>query len=107
MIEKILAEPQILTKLIEYQKGAIVSKALVQNDKGSITLFAFDAHEGLSQHSAPYDAFVMVLDGSLNVTVGDKTHSVSAGNCIIMPANIPHSVIAPLSAKMLLVMIKG
>ncbi len=92
---------------IEYQSNAIVSKTLVQNKGGSITLFAFDEGQSLSEHTAPFDAFVMVLDGKLSINIGGSNNDVAAGEAIIMPANIPHALVATKKSKMLLVMIKG
>lgn len=107
MPHSILDQPSNLAAFVEYQNKSIVSKAIVQNEKGSITLFAFDAGEGLSEHAAPFDAFVQVLDGELEITVGKATHRVCAGEALIMPANIPHALTAKARGKMLLVMIRG
>ncbi len=103
----LLQHPENLVSFIEYQKKSIVSKALMQNEKGSITLFAFDKGQSLSEHTAPFDAFVMVIDGALEITVGGVAHEVHAGEALMMPANVPHALAARVPAKMLLVMIKG
>lgn len=103
----VFKNPQNFVNAIEYQSNAIVSKTIIQNQSGSITLFAFDKGQSLSEHTAPFDAFVMVLDGEFTITIGGKAHNVKAGEAIIMPANVPHALVATSTAKMLLVMIKG
>lgn len=103
----VFKNPQYCANAIEYQSNAIVSKTIIQNQSGSITLFAFDKSQSLSEHTAPFDAFVMVLDGEFTITIGGKAHNVKAGEAIIMPANVPHALVATSTAKMLLVMIKG
>ncbi|HHY95632.1 MAG TPA: cupin domain-containing protein [Firmicutes bacterium] len=93
--------------LLEYQEEAVVSRTLVDRSAGTVTLFAFDAGQGLSEHTAPYDALVHVLQGELLVTVSGQPHSVSAGQAIIMPAREPHALKAQARSKMLLVMIRS
>jgi len=100
-------DPQNFVNAIEYQSNAIVSKTIIQNKSGSLTLFAFGQGQSLSEHTAPYDAFVMVLDGEFIITIGGKDNTVKAGEAIIMPANVPHALAAANNAKMLLVMIRG
>lgn len=100
-------DPQNFVNAIEYQSNAIVSKTIIQNKSGSLTLFAFGQGQSLSEHTAPYDAFVMVLDGECIITIGGKENTVKAGEAIIMPANVPHALVAADNAKMLLVMIRG
>jgi len=97
-----LLEPK---DLITYQDGSIVSRMLVHKSAGTITLFAFDAGEGLSEHTAPYDAIVSVIDGEAAITIGGTDYNVGTGQMIIMPANIPHAVDAVQRFKMLLTMI--
>ena len=80
---------------------------MIKKDIGNITLFAFDAKQGLSEHTAPFDAVVYILDGQAQITVGDKTSTVTAGEMLIMPANIAHALHAEEKFKMLLVMIRG
>jgi len=92
---------------VAYAKGAIVSKTVIKKTTGTITLFAFDKGEELSEHSAPYEALVQVLDGTGQITVGGKPHLLEPGNCILLPANVPHAVKAVESFKMMLTMIKG
>jgi len=91
--------------LVAYQQGSIVSRMLVYSKSGTITVFAFDAGEGLSEHTAPYDAVLQVLDGETLVTIAGKEYSMQAGDLIIMPATIPHAVQAVTRFKMMLMMI--
>ena len=107
MIDEALKNSCNLVNFIDYQNSAIVSKTIIQNSSGTITLFAFDKGQSLSEHTAPFDAFVMVLDGNFTITIGGQGHTVAAGEAVIMPANVPHAVVAIEKAKMLLVMIKG
>lgn len=92
---------------VAYADGSIVSKILLRNEKGNVTLFAFDQGEILSEHTAPYDAIVQVLDGKAEVVIDGQPHELIAGESIIMPANIPHALTAIERFKMLLIMIKG
>ena len=96
-----------LGSLVSYQKNAVVSKQILNKKAGTLTLFAFDKGEGLSEHTAPYDASILILDGRATVFINGKPHAVKAGEMIIMPANIPHAVNAPERFKMLLVMIRS
>lgn len=93
--------------LVAYQDGSVVSKTLIDKKIGTVTLFSFDAGQGLSEHTVPYDAFVQVVDGEAEISIDDKIQTVSAGQMIIMPANHPHSVKAVKPFKMLLVMIRA
>jgi len=102
-----LGQAQALAGLIEYAKDSIVSKTILSKSVGSITLFAFDKGQSLSEHTSPYDAVVQVLDGSGRVTIGGQDRTVSAGQLIIMPANVPHAVNAEEKFKMLLIMIRA
>lgn len=95
-----------LKGLVDYADGTVVSRTFCQNKTLSLTLFAFDKGEGLSTHSAPGEAMVLVLDGVASITIGGKESSVKAGEVIVMPANIPHSVAAPEQFKMLLIVVK-
>ncbi len=92
---------------VQYSNGSVVSKTIIEGSSGSVTLFAFDAGQKLSEHSAPFDAMVQVLDGKVRLTIGGKPVDVSAGETVIMPANIPHSVDAVQKFKMLLTMLRG
>ena len=103
----LVGQKSLMKDLIEYQESAIVSKTLIDKRVGTITLFAFDRDQGLSEHTAPFDAMVQVLDGEAEVTVeGTKNHLVE-GEAIIMPANSPHALKAINRFKMLLTMIKA
>jgi quercetin dioxygenase-like cupin family protein len=100
-------KPQILGNLIDYADGSVVSRTLVKNNAGTITLFSFAQGQGLSEHSAPFDAFVEILDGEAEIKIGDKKVKAAKGDFVIMPANIPHALQSISPFKMLLVMIKG
>ena len=95
-----------LKELIAYQTGSVVSRTLVNKSAGTVTLFAFDANQGLSEHTAPFDALVNVLDGAAVVTIAGKEHWLAAGEAILMPAGKPHALKCTEPFKMLLVMIK-
>lgn len=92
---------------IEYASGSVVSKTILQRPVGTITLFSFDAGQGLSEHAAPFDAVVQVIDGEAELIIGGEKVIVPAGNFAIMPANIPHAVNAVQRFKMILTMIRG
>lgn len=94
-------------KLIDYSDGGVVSKQVLKNDVGNITLFSFDKGQGLSEHTAPFDAIVQVLDGEVEIKIGGEPHLLRKDESIIMPANIPHALFAKECFKMLLTMIKG
>lgn len=95
-----------LSGLIEYQENAIVSSEIIKKDTGTVTVFAFDKNQGLSEHTTPFDALVNIIDGQAEVTISGEVFSVKSGEMIIMPANKPHSIKAVKKFKMLLVMIK-
>jgi quercetin dioxygenase-like cupin family protein len=95
------------SKDIEYSKEGIVSKRILEKTTGNVSLFAFDKDQRLSEHSAPFDALVQVLEGNAEITINKVPFNLSAGESIIMPANIPHAVYATEQFKMLLTMIKG
>ncbi len=103
----ISGEAKSLANLVDYQDSSVVSKEIIRKDKGTLTLFAFDKGQGLSEHTAPFDAFVYIIDGRAEVTIAGKAHSLKAGEAIIMPANSPHALKAIKRFKMLLVMIKA
>ncbi len=92
---------------IDYQEGSVVSKTLLQQPTGTVTLFAFAEGQGLSEHSAPFDAMVVVLDGKAEITIAGTPNVVNAGEMIIMPANEPHALKALEKYRMLLIMIKS
>ena len=96
-----------LKELVTYEKNAVVSKTLINLKTGTITLFSFDEGQGLSEHSAPFDALVYIVDGVGEISIGGKPFKLSEGDAIIMPANKPHAVKATKKFKMLLVMIKS
>jgi len=98
---------QELACLVEYSADSIVSKTILDKPVGTITLFAFDKGQKLSEHTVPYDAVVQVIDGSAQLTIGGEDVNVSAGQIIIMPGNVPHAVAAEEKFKMLLTMIRA
>lgn len=91
---------------VDYAHGSVVSKTILDKKTGTLTLFAFDAGQGLSEHTSPYDATVQIVDGRAELVVGGVAHCVSAGQLFIMPANIPHELRAVERFKMLLIMIR-
>ncbi|MCK5329004.1 MAG: cupin domain-containing protein [Candidatus Latescibacteria bacterium] len=96
-----------LMGLVEYAPGSIVSRTIAENGAGTLTLFAFDAGQGLSEHSAPFDAVVQILDGEAKLTIGGEIVRAVAGELVIMPAEVPHSVRASKRFKMLLTMLRS
>lgn len=100
------AEVYQLAGLIDYQAGSVVSREIIQKPTGTITVFAFDAGQGLSEHTAPFDALVYILDGKAEVTIGGKTSEVSKGEIIILPVDVIHALKAIEKFKMALVMIR-
>ncbi len=96
-----------LSNLIEYQQNSVVSKEIIKKDTGTITIFAFDKNEGLSEHTAPFDALVQVLDGILELTIDGEKYVLEKGDIIVMPANVPHALHAKEKFKMILSMIKS
>ncbi len=102
-------EPTVvkLNDAADYQARSVVSQTLLKSPAGTVTLFAFDKGQALSEHTAPFDAAVQILDGTAEVVIGGKPYRLSAGDFIIMPANIPHAVTAVERFKMLLTMIRG
>ena len=96
-----------LDESVEYSENSIVSKAVIKSDPGNVTLFAFDKGQELSEHTAPFDAIVQVLDGRVEIKIAENYHTLEKGATIIMPANIPHAVKAVERFKMLLTMIRG
>ncbi|MCX7991576.1 MAG: cupin domain-containing protein [Proteobacteria bacterium] len=105
--ESYLAKPLDLKNLVEYQEDSVISKEILKKATGTLTVFAFDKGQGLSEHTAPFDAIVIILDGCANIYINKELKVVKTGEMIIMPANIPHSLSASQRFKMLLVMIKG
>jgi len=99
--------PRKLVELAEYGEGSIVSRTIIDKEAGNVTLFAFDEGQGLSEHTAPYDALVHLVEGTAEVTIGDSTYRLGAGDVLVMPAGIPHSLKALERFKMVLVMIRS
>jgi len=95
-----------LAKAVTYAKGSVVSRALAQKKAGTLTLFAFDEGEGLSEHQAPFDAWILVLDGEAEITVGGRKSRLKAGSAIRLPAGVPHALSAVRRFKMMLTMIR-
>lgn len=96
-----------LESMVDYSSGGIISKQVLKNTSGNITLFSFDKGQGLSEHTAPFDAVVQILDGEAQIAIGGKPNTVKKGETIIMPANVSHALQAIEPFKMLLTMIKG
>jgi quercetin dioxygenase-like cupin family protein len=101
------AEVKQLADLLQYQDGSIVSRVLLKNKGGTVTLFAFDVGEGLSEHTAPFDALVVATDGEADIEIAGESFKVRQGETIILPANRPHAVKAATRFKMLLIMIRA
>ncbi|MFZ4395818.1 MAG: cupin domain-containing protein [Kiritimatiellia bacterium] len=104
--EEIKGKPIALDTGVAYAEDAIVSKTLLDKKAGTLTLFAFDAGQGLSEHTSPYDATVMVVEGMAVLTIGGQRVEARAGELVIMPANVPHDVRAETRFKMLLIMVR-
>jgi quercetin dioxygenase-like cupin family protein len=101
------AEAAAVQELVEYQAGAVVSRQIVKQEKGNVTLFAFDTGQELSEHTAPFDALVHVLEGEVEITISGKPIRTRAGEMVLMPANQPHALRAVSRFKMLLTMIRA
>ena len=106
MAEDIRDKVLKLAELVSYQESSAVSRMIVKKDAGNVTLFAFSQGQGLSEHTAPFDAMTYILDGEAEVSIAGRAHHLKAGEMLIMPANKPHSLKARKRFKMLLVMIK-
>lgn len=96
-----------IAELADYQKGAVVSKEVIKKSAGNVTLFAFDEGQGLSEHTAPFDALVYILEGQADITIDGQSNYLAGGEMIIMPAHRPHALKAVKPFKMMLVMIKS
>lgn len=105
--DELLAKVIDPAELVDYQPGAVVSRTIAEKPTGTITVFAFDRGQSLSEHTAPFDAVVQVLDGQTELTVGGKAFRLTAGKLLIMPADVPHAVAAVERFKMLLTMIRS
>lgn len=100
-------DPQKMESLISYQEGSVVSKELINKPTGTVTLFAFDQGQGLSEHTAPYDALVLIIEGEAEITIGGEPHHLKKGEVILMPAGEPHALKASKRFKMILTMIRS
>jgi quercetin dioxygenase-like cupin family protein len=105
--EELKQEATDIAGLVEYQSGSIVSRTLIDKDAGTVTLFAFDEGQGLSEHTAPFDAMVHILDGEVEISISGQLHMLKEGEMIIMPANEPHALKATSKFKMVLTMVKS
>lgn len=103
----LLSQKENMEHLIEYQKDSVVSKTIIGKKTGTITLFAFDIGQGLSEHTAPFDAMVYIVEGEALITIADKQFELDKSDMLILPANKPHSVKALKQFKMLLIMIRS
>ncbi|MHA1125329.1 MAG: cupin domain-containing protein [Candidatus Heimdallarchaeota archaeon] len=106
MTENLEPNVDTLIDMIDYQKASVVSRQLIKKKTGNVTVFAFDKDEGLSEHTAPFDALVYVIDGEVEITIAKDVFHLKKGETIIMPADIPHALKALKQFKMMLVMIK-
>jgi quercetin dioxygenase-like cupin family protein len=106
-MERLVAQVTRLVDLADYQAGAIVSRTVIDKEVGSVTFFAFDEGQGLSEHTAPYDALVYILDGEAEVTISGRVLLLREGEMVIMPANEPHALRANKRFKMLLTMVRS
>jgi len=98
--------PLDVAEMVKYQQGSVVSREIYAKAAGTITIFAFDEGQGLSEHTAPFDATVFVLDGQVEISIGGKKEQLKAGQLTIMPANVPHALNAITPFKMLLIMMR-
>lgn len=101
------SEPNVLLNLVTYQEGTVVSRTILNKKTGTVTLFAFDEGQTLSEHAAPYDALACIIDGEAEITIAGKPFQLTGGQMIIMPANEPHAVRATKKFKMMLTMIRS
>ena len=106
-MDKLPPQPQQLIDLVQYQAGSVVSRTLIKEKAGTVTLFAFDEGEGLSEHTAPFDALVHLLEGEAEIVISGKPLQVKQGDIVLMPANEPHALKALTRFKMLLTMIRS
>ena len=104
---KIDLKPVVLADMLEYQNGAIVSKTILEKDTGTVTLFAFDEGQGLSEHTAPFDAMVQILDGEAEIRISGNPYNLKQGEMIVMPAHEPHALKALKRFKMLLTLVRS
>ncbi len=104
---KMVNKPFLFNDLMNYQEGSIVSRTIIDKPEGTVTLFAFDKGQNLSEHTAPFDALVQVVDGEGTVTIDGVDHTVPTDGAIIMPAHIPHAIRADMRFKMILTLIRS
>lgn len=107
VMEDLQAQAIDMAALVDYQAGSVVSRTIIKKPKGTVTLFAFDEGESLSEHTAPFDALAYILDGEAEITISGRPLRAKTGEMVIMPADQPHSVKAPARFKMALVMIRS
>ena len=107
MSQEKITEVKNLIEQLNYQEDSIVSKILLKKETGNVTLFAFDAGQGLTEHTSPYDALVQCLEGKINIKVGEENYTVSTGELLKLPTTIPHGLKAVERTKMILTMIKS
>ncbi|RNC71747.1 MAG: cupin domain-containing protein [Desulfuromonadales bacterium] len=105
--EDIIGRAITMTDLVQYQPGSVISRTLIDKKIGTLTLFAFDEGQGLSEHTVPYDAVVLIIDGTADITIDGTPRRATAGQLVVMPANHPHALRAVERFKMLLVMIRA
>ena len=104
--EKLIAQQASANDLLDYQEGSVISRTLIDKKTGTVTLFAFDEGQGLSEHTAPFDALVHIIDGEAEITISGKGIHVKGGEMVIMPAHEPHALRALKRFKMVLIMIR-
>ena len=107
MSEEMIAKPFNIINLIEYQENSVVSREIIKKETGTVTIFAFDKGEGLSEHTAPFDAMVQIIDGTAEIVISGNKNIVQSGEMIIMPGNVPHALNAVERFKMVLTMIRS
>jgi quercetin dioxygenase-like cupin family protein len=105
--EKLVAVPAKLVDLVDYQEGSVVSRTIIDKKTGTVTLFAFDEGQGLSEHTAPFDATICLLAGEAEIVVAGQSFRLQEGEGVILPANVPHALSAVTKYKMLLIMIRS
>ena len=107
VVEKLISQAADTNDLLDYQEGSVVSRTIINKKTGTVTLFAFDEGQGLSEHTAPFDALVYLIDGEAEITISGKPLHLKKGEMVIMPANEPHALKAVKRFKMILTMIKS
>jgi len=107
MSEELKSKPFNIENLIDYQENSVVSREIIRKETGTVTIFAFDKGEGLSEHTAPFDAMVQVVDGTAEIIISGNKNVVKSGEMLIMPGNVPHALNAVERFKMVLTMIRS